>query len=225
LLAQLQNQQTSVFSQPFAVFGGGSTLFGVGVTAATANFSASDSRVKSLQALTLRAAHGNAATMHIGARYPLLNATFAPIFNTPALAQVIQDQSFQAPFPSFNYEDIGVTVKATPLIQGSTSVSLQLELQIRALGSVSFNGIPVIATREYKGAITLMNGEPAAVVGMITESEQKSMRGIPGVGSVLGLAPPAGSRTREVNEDELLVVVTPHIVSTPRAEPVEIMAQ
>ena len=54
------------------------------------------------------------AKFRVGSRYPILNASFAPVFNTPAISSVIQNNSFPGPFPSFNYEDIGLSVKAKP---------------------------------------------------------------------------------------------------------------
>ena len=101
-----------------------------------------ESRVTTLEHVTLRASQGNPASMLIGTRYPILNATFAPIFNTAAISKVLQNQSFIAPFPSFTYEDLGITVKATPAIQRQL-VTLQLEVEIRSLGTQSFNGVPV----------------------------------------------------------------------------------
>ena len=52
----------------------------------------------------------------MGSRYPILNASFAPVFNTPAISQVLQNGSFQAPFPSFTYEDLGLTFKVKPVV-------------------------------------------------------------------------------------------------------------
>jgi general secretion pathway protein D len=222
LLAQLQNQQNSIFSQPFALFGGGSTLFALTFPTATAKFSASDSRVVSLEDVTVRAAHNAPATIRIGSRYPLLNATFSPIFNTPALAQVIQNASFQAPFPSFSFEDLGLTVKVTPLVQGTTGVTLQMELQIRSLGTQSFNGVPVIGTREYSGALMLKDGEPAVVAGTMSRSEARTVRGIPALGQVPVAGVAASSHDKQVDETELVMVITPHIVSSPIRQPASI---
>ena len=91
----------------------------------------------------------------------MINASFAPVFNTPAIASVIQNNSFQSPFPSFTFEDIGLSVKAKPLVNGNSDVSMDLELQFRALQGQSINGVPVISNREYKGSMTLRDGEPA----------------------------------------------------------------
>ncbi|MGH9649107.1 MAG: hypothetical protein ACRD3I_01425, partial [Terriglobales bacterium] len=66
LLAQLQAAQSSVFTQPFAVFGGGITLTGITLLPGVANFLRDASAVQSLEHATLRAAQGDPATMRIG---------------------------------------------------------------------------------------------------------------------------------------------------------------
>ncbi len=102
LLAQLQGQgQSGIFSQPLATFGGGLTLMGLSLDTLAAQLSLNESWVKHLDHATLRAAQGNDMTFRLGQRYPVINASFAPIFNTSAISQVLQNGSFQAPIPSF----------------------------------------------------------------------------------------------------------------------------
>jgi len=213
LLAQLQGQQNSIFSQPLATFGGGLTLMGLSLGTLGAQLSLNESWVKSLDHMTLRTAQGSDATFRMGSRYPILNASFAPVFNTAAISQVLQNQSFQAPFPSFSYEDLGLTVKAKPVVNANLDVGLTLEVQLRTLAGQSLNGVPVIANREYKGGITLVDGEPAVVAGAITESEQRSLTGIPGLGQIPGLSNIMGSNSKMVEDDELLIVITPHVIT------------
>ncbi len=99
LLAQLQGQQNSIFSQPLATFGGGLTLSGLSLGTAGAQLSLNESNVKTLEHATLRVSQGNDANFLVGSRYPILNASFAPVFNTPAISSVIQNNSFPGPFP------------------------------------------------------------------------------------------------------------------------------
>jgi len=212
LLSQLQNQQSSIFSQPLATFGGGLTFFGVSLDQLAAQLSLNESLVKLLDHATLRASQGQDTTFRLGQRYPIINASFAPIFNTPAIAQVLQNGSFQAPIPSFSYEDLGLDIKAKPLISHS-GIDLQLEMQLRNLAGQSLNGVPVIANRQYKGSISLLNGEPALVASSLTLSEQLSMTGIPGLGSIPGLNKVATTNSKTEEQDELLVVITPHVVN------------
>ena len=212
LLAQLQGQQNSIFSQPLATFGGGLTFMGLSLGTASAQLSLNESRVRTLEHASLRVAQGSDATFRVGSRYPILNASFAPIFNTPALSQVIQNNSFQAAFPSFNYEDLGLSIKAKPLVNGNSDVSLQLELQFRSLQGQSINGVPVISNREYKGSINLMDAAPAVVAGSVSHSEQRSLNGIPGLGSVPGLNKVMTTNSKDEADDELLIVITPRVI-------------
>jgi type II secretory pathway component GspD/PulD (secretin) len=219
LLAQLQSQQLNpLLTTPFATFGGGITLFGVTLPTGTAHFQFNSSDVKNLEHLTLRAMQGKAATMRVGTRYPILNATFSPILNSAAISQNIQNNTFQAAFPSFSYEDLGLTVKATPSIHGDADVTLELETELRALTGQVFNGVPVISSRSYKSTITVKNGETAVVVGDLNRSEQISLSGLPGLGAIPGIGLLGTSQNKTTEDDEFLLVVTPHILEAPAGE-------
>jgi general secretion pathway protein D len=215
LLAQLQNSTTSsVLSQPFVTFGGGVTLFGLSGAGSgiTPTFSLNTSDIQNLEHLILRASHNDPAVAKIGERYPVINATFAPIANSAAISSVIGNQSFIAPFPSFNFEDLGLNLKATPYVHGDQDVTLKLELQIRSLGTQNVNGIPIINNREYNGQITVKDGESSVVTGLIDMDDSRSINGYPFLGRVPGLSYAASVHNKNVSEDELLIVITPHIV-------------
>jgi len=212
LLAQLQGQQSSIFSQPLATFGGGKTLTGVSFDTLSAQLSLNQSWIQTLDHATLRASQGTDATFRMGSRFPILNASFAPVFNNAAISRVIQNNSFQAAFPSFNYEDLGLTIKAKPAISAN-DVGLQMEINLRSLSGASINGVPVIGNREYKGTITLADGEPAVIAGQVSHSETMALSGIPGMGQVPGLNKVTTTNSKLTDDSELLVVITPHITS------------
>jgi Flp pilus assembly secretin CpaC len=88
LLAQLSGQQSSIFSNPLATFGGGLTLSGLSLGTASVQLSLNESNVKTLEHATLRVSQGSEGTFRVGTRVPILNASFAPVFNTPAIASV-----------------------------------------------------------------------------------------------------------------------------------------
>ncbi len=216
LLAQLQGQQNSIFSQPLATFGGGLTFMGLSLDQLSAVLSTNESSVQSLDHVQLRASQEKDATFKLGSRYPILNASFAPIYNTSAIAQVIGNQSFTAPFPSVNYEDIGLTLKAKPMIHGNSDVALELEIQFRTLGTANTNGIPDILNREYKGGILLKEGEPAVVAGMITESDQRSLSGLPAFSKIPVFGVLTSQQSKQEEDDELLILITPYVTRSPR---------
>ncbi len=220
LLAQLQGQGNSIFSQPLATFGGGLTFMGLSLDQFAAQLAVNESWSRSLEHMTLRAGQGKEATFHLGTRFPILNASYAPIFNSPQISQVLGNQSYVPPFPSVSYEDLGLNAKATVAVHANSEVSLKLDLQLRSLTGQSANGVPVISNKEYTGSIRLRDGEPAVIAGEISNSETRSMTGIPGLGQfpLLNQAMVNNSRTDE--NDELLIMITPHVlVNRDRATP------
>lgn len=221
LLSQLQNQQSNSLLQtlsqtPFATFGGGKTLFAVPISPATATAQLNRSDLQSLQTVILRAQQNTPATLRIGERYPILNASFAPIFNTPAISQVIGNGSYQAPFPSVSYEDLGLTLKATPQVLSDGSINLKLEMQIKALAGQQYNGVPVLSNREYTASMSVRDGATTAVAGMVTQSEMRSLSGLPGFSALPGLRFLTTTQNKDLEYDELLIVITPTIVSPAR---------
>jgi hypothetical protein len=222
LLAQLGGQQNSIFSQPLATFGGGLTFSGVSLDQLAAALSLNESWVRSLENMTMRASQGNDATFHLGEKYPILNASYAPIYNSPQISAVLGNQSYIPPFPSVSYEDLGLNLKAKPTIHGDGSVGLQLELQVRSLTGQSTNGVPVISNREYKGSINLKDGEPAVVAGEVSRSDTRSMSGIPGLGFLPLLNQAMVNNTKQEETDELMIIITPHVLANFRRTTPEI---
>jgi general secretion pathway protein D len=213
LLSQLGGQQNSIFSQPLATFGGGLTFMGLSLDQFSAALSLNESWVRSLENMSIRTGQGTDASFHLGERFPILNASYAPIFNSPQISAVLGNQSYIPPFPSVSYEDLGLNVKVKPTVHGDGSVTLQLEMQVRSLTGQSDNGVPVISNREYKGSITLKDGEPAFVAGEISRTDTLSMSGIPGLGAVPGLNQAMVSNSKQENQDELMIAITPHVLA------------
>jgi tetratricopeptide (TPR) repeat protein len=220
LLAQLQQSaQSSLLTTPFATFGGGLTLTGVSATPPIAvNLQVNESDVKNLEHVTLRASQNTPAVLKVGERYPIVNATFAPIYNSSAIAQVVGNGSYRAPFPSFSFEDLGLNMKATPIIHSNTEVSLKLEINIRTLAGQGVNGIPIINNREYNGSISLKNDESGVVAGLLSKADANSLAGWPFLSRVPAATYGTAVHNKNVNDDELLIIMTPHIIRMPPQE-------
>jgi general secretion pathway protein D len=219
LLAQLMGSgQNSIFSQPLATFGGGLTFMGLSLDQLAGALSVNESWARSLEHVTVHTSQGQDATLHIGERYPIENASYAPIYNSPQIAQVLGNQSYIAPFPSVTYEDLGLNVKAKPVVHGDDSVSLTLQIEVRSLTGASANGIPVISNREYNGSISLKDGDEAVVAGEISRNDTYSMTGIPGLGFMPILKNIMANNTKEEDDDELMIIITPHILSSVNAK-------
>ncbi len=203
LLSQRQqpNQLTAPLQNSVPTFGGGKSLMGVQIPPVTANFSQTQSRAISLSSVTLRGSHGDATTFRMGTRYPVVSASYPS--GTTSLAA----------FPTITYEDLGITIKATPSIH-QQDVTLDLGMELRSLGSQLFNGIPTINQRSYQGTITVRKDEPAVVASSVSRSDLQSLQGIPGFASVAALGRLVSDRSTEEDEEELLILITPHVIDT-----------
>ena len=83
---------------------------------------------------------------------------------------------------------------------------------MRSLGTTNVNGIPIINNREYSGQITVKDGESSVITGMIDMSDTRAINGYPFLGQIPGLNYAAALHNKNVTHDELLVVITPHIL-------------
>jgi general secretion pathway protein D len=218
LVAQFLGQSSSpLLNTTLILFGGGLTLNAIPIPPLTVHLNMDQSDVRNLEDVTLRAGHGTPAILKIGQRVPIINATYAPIYNSSAISKILGNQTYRAPFPSVQYEDLGVNVKATPTIRRGFDVAVDLEMQIRSLSAVVVNGVPVISNREYKGAISVKDGESIVVAGMLTETEQRTLKGIPGLNKVPVLNAVTSVYSPTNQTTELLIVMTPHIIRTPES--------
>jgi general secretion pathway protein D len=63
-----------------------------------------------------------------------------------------------------------------------------------------------------KGAISTEDGEPVVIAGLISKSEIASLNGLPLVSMLPVLGQAFSEQTKQNTYDELLVVMTPHVV-------------
>jgi type II secretory pathway component GspD/PulD (secretin) len=206
-IGALSQLQGSPLLAPFIFFGGGYGLTGISTPPISGRLSFSNSVTKSLEHVVVRASDGNAATLRIGTRFPILTSSFTNVSVGGNGNPVVGNS-----FPSVQYEDLGVTLKTTPHYHFGEQVTLEMELQIRGLGGQQLNGVPDITNREFKGTITVKDGEPAVIAGSVTDQENRSTKGYPALGQIPVLSAILNTNSKEHLRQEILVVVTPHVI-------------
>jgi type II secretory pathway component GspD/PulD (secretin) len=217
---------SSILTQGFATFGGGLTQFGLvpGTAAGNISLNASDTRV--LDDISLRVQDQEPATFRVGSRYPIVTSTVssggsslsAAGLNTAGLSSTLaglgvsaSSLTAQVTIPQIQYQDLGLTLKATPWVQHGAEVSLKMELELSALGGTTLNGNPILNNRKFTGTITLKDGASAMVVSGLSKQETRAVVGIPGLSELPGLRSTTDD-SKDLNVSTLLVLVTPHIV-------------
>jgi general secretion pathway protein D len=207
--SNLANLAGSPLLAPFIFFGKGNGLTGISVPSIKASAAMNSSYSKNLEHMTLRAIDGEAATFRVGTRFPIVNSTFTNVaFSSRGQTQIGNT-------PQFTYEDLGITLKTTPHYHSNGDVTMAIELQIQGLGTLSINSIPDITTRSYKGTITVHDGEKSVIMGLLSDQELRSTQGLPLLSQIPGLKTFLSQNSKERIHNELLIVITPHVVRKP----------
>jgi tetratricopeptide (TPR) repeat protein len=115
----------------------------------------------------------------------------------------------QQPYPASEYIDLGLKIKATPTLHPDGEVTLQLEFEIRALSGTSVNGIPILSNRTLSQTVRVKENEPTLLSGMTDTEETRSIAGLPGFAGIPLVGYAFGSRSRSLQDTELLIVITP----------------
>jgi general secretion pathway protein D len=110
--------------------------------------------------------------------------------------------------------DIGFNLKATPAIHRDGSIGVQLELQLNALGTQAASGLPEILNSEFSGFVSAKDGEPIVAAGNLMRSTSRTRSGWPGLAVIPGLGNVFSNTSKQLNDDELLIVITPHIIAS-----------
>jgi general secretion pathway protein D len=219
----------SIFTNGIALFGGGLTLSGLSPGPATLNLNLNSSDTRELDAVELRLADGEDETIKSGSRYPILTASYSGLTTSgvniaglttagasSGLSSLLsQISGATSQIPQVQYQDIGLTLKATPKVMRSGDVALNVDLKITALSGSFSNGNPILNNRSYSGVITLKENEGAVLMSELDKQESLALSGTPGLTEIPGMN---NLTSKDVQSDyaTLLVVLTPHLVRGPK---------
>jgi general secretion pathway protein D len=205
----LSNLAGSPLLLPFIFFGKGLGLTGIVTNPISGVLSQTESFSTNLEHLTVRAMDGEAATFRVGSKFPVISSNFN------AVAVNSRGQINTGSTPQFQFVDLGLTLKATPHYHADGDLKLDLELEVLGLGAVSFNQVPELTSRSFKGNITVREGEPSVIAGTISDQELKSTRGYPGVSQIPFARQVLNANTSDRAHNEILLVITPYVIRKP----------
>jgi general secretion pathway protein D len=220
---------SSLLQSGVILFGGGLTLSGIVPKPFTANFNLNSSDSRELDQFQLRLGDGEDGTLKSGTRYPIETSSFSslggsnlniPGLNLPGtssgLSGILGSLGGATPnIPMIQYEDLGLTLKATPSILRSGDIALKVDMKIAALAGSSINGVPVLANRAWTGVVTVPQNQAVVVASEMDSNESRAIGGWPALSEVPGLNNITNKNTQK-NSSTLLIVMTPHIVRSPR---------
>ena len=119
------------------------------------------------------------------------------------------------PFPGVQYIDVGVKIKATPRVHPNDEVSLKLSVELSSVTSTNFNGIPVISNQSVEQTVRVHADRPSLLAGIREPSTTTSTNGTPGAATIPGVGALLSNQNLQNMDSQLLILITPHIVSQP----------
>lgn len=118
---------------------------------------------------------------------------------------------------SIMYRPYGTQVDFVPIVLGNGRVRLEVRprvSEIDAARSVTINGttVPALRVREIDTAVEMQAGQTLAIGGLVQSRVEAQSRGFPGLKEIPLVGGLFRRQHEQVNEIELLIVVTPELV-------------
>jgi pilus assembly protein CpaC len=176
------------------------TQFASGATTITAQIDAlqRDGVIRTLAEPTLTAISGENASFLAGGEFPI---------------PISQDDGEV----SVEFKKYGVGLDFTPVVLSGGRISLRVKTEVSELtneGAVSFSNITISAlkVRRAESTIELPSGGTLVMAGLLKESYQQAVEGVPGLMQLPVLGALFKSRDFLRQQTELVVFVTPYVV-------------
>jgi general secretion pathway protein D len=192
------------------------TDYSVTLPSFTANAILTDTATKIIQNPEIRSVDGQTAKLKIGDKIPIATGSFQAGVGVgtaggAGLVNPLVNTQFQ-------YLDVGVNVDITPRVHPNHEVSMKVKVEVSShTGDATIGGItqPIISQRVIEHDIRLREGEVNILGGLVQRTESKTLNGWPGLAKMPLLHYLFSDDSKEIQEDEVLIVLIPHIVRIP----------
>lgn len=186
--------------------------YSVTLPGAAANAILTDSATQIIQNPEIRVTDGQEATLKVGDRVPVATGSFqAGVGSGSSGVNPLVNTQFQ-------YMDVGVNLQVTPWVHPDDVISLKLKIEVSSVtGTETIGGIqePIISQRTVDHTVWLKDGEAGILGGLWQRTETNTVNGWPGLAKIPFLRYFFSDNKKELQNDEVLIVLTPHIIRFP----------
>src|SRR5262245_37465823 len=182
--------------------------FYLAVPTAIVRFLETDNHTRIIAKPQLRGAEGGKLSLKLGQRIPVISTSYTPIATGGAGVN---------PLSSYQYQDVGVNIDMTPTVTLEGDIRLDVTLDNSQVGqdrSVAGVSVPTFVQRTVTTRLRLRDGESNLLAGLFQETEQNGVKGFPGAIHVPVLKQLFSSNTSTVDQTDIVMLLTPHIVRT-----------
>lgn len=128
---------------------------------------------------------------------------------------------------SLQMEAIGVELEFTPTVKASNRIQVVLNTRVRDIDrmNTSTAEAPALTERSATTTVELGNGQSFAIAGMFQASSQQGFSGLPGLSRLPVIGALFRSSRYARGESELVIIVTPYLVSPQSGRPRDPLAE
>lgn len=182
-------------------------LNGVGDVRALLNTFAENKRLSVLSTPRVLAKSGSEAKIEVG--------TEVPIITSQGSTNTIQNAGTTGILQSIDYRKTGVLLTVRPVIHSGNRIDLTVSQEVSAALANTTPGItsPLIQNRNVSTELSLSDGQTVVIGGLISENRNADDAGVPYLKDVPGLGLLFRSQTLSKDRTELLVFITPYVIS------------
>lgn len=176
------------------------------------NMLVSNGKARILAEPKLVAASGKDATATLGLEVPIISATSLTAAGTSQ---------------SVEFKTTGVELKFKPtVLEDQRSIQLVVDVKVSSIDktpAITVSGVvvPGFRVRQTKTEIVTESGATILISGLLQDEERRSLSQLPAIGSVPVLGNLFRSREFTYGKTELIVIVTPEIISREEAATVD----
>jgi type IV pilus assembly protein PilQ len=133
--------------------------------------------------------------------------------------QIPYQETSRSGATSTSFRDAVLSLHVLPQITPDQNIMMQLKVKQDTVGQI-FNGVPSINTNEIQTRVLVGNGETVVLGGILQEDANDAERKTPLLGDLPVIGRVFRRRITRQDQQELLVFVTPTLVSQPTVVPV-----
>jgi general secretion pathway protein D len=193
------------------------TQTAAGIILPQANIKALQSKGNSklLASTQVHAFNNEESTARIGQRVPVQTASVVPFGSTVGG----NNNSFGQGYPVINYEQVGLTLKFTPIVFPNQDVQVKMEIESKDVVAGNDPLQPQFTERSIKGTARIQNNRTLLLASVAQDNQSNSRSGLPIVGLIPILGRLFTAPRKDNRQTDIVIAVTPKVLRAPTVLP------
>ena len=157
--------------------------------------------VKVLSNPSLVVIDNQAATLQVGDSVPVSTGSATVLTTANTVVNTI------------DYRNTGIILRVQPRVSANGNVRLDIEQEISNVSTATAASLtPTVSERKVKSSISVANGQTVLLAGLISEQQNGTRSGLPGLDQIPGLGDAFGHQDNSTARTELIIFIRPQII-------------